>query len=108
MLEPNNILINKGIEIIPEWDMVCNGTKEYEIARIYTHLMIRHYPEKGYNEKSIKEFLQYVYQAMVKSTNLTIEDIKDYIYVVCVAMLGEYVEYGSDVALKEFIKNGEF
>ena len=108
MLEPNNILINKGIEIIPEWDMVCNGTKEYEIARIYTHLMIRHYPEKGYNEKSIKEFLQYVYQAMVKSTNLTIEDIKDYIYVVCVAMLGEYVEYGSDAALKEFIRNGEF
>lgn len=108
MIEPNNIIINKGIEIIPEWDKVCIGTKEYELARIYTHLMIRSYPEKGYNEKSIKEFLQYVYQAMVKSTNIAIEDVKDYVYVICAAMLGEYVEYGSDVALKEFIRNGEF
>lgn len=108
MLEPNNIIVNKGVTLVPEWDKVCLGVKEYELARTYIHLMIRKYPEKGYNEKSIKEFLTYVYQALEKSTGITIENIKDYIYVVCVAMLGEYVEYGSDEALKEFIKNGEF
>lgn len=108
MLEPNNIILKHGVEVVTEWDMAVLGVKEYELARIYTHLMVRTYPEKGYAEKSIKEFLNYTYQALVKLTNLTIADIKDYVYVCCCAMLGEYVEYGTDKLLKEFIRTGEF
>lgn len=108
MIEPNNIILNKGNMIIPEWDLVCVGPVEYELARIYVALKTRRYPEKGYAERSVKQFLEYTYQAIVKETELDVSSIRDYVYVVCASMLGEYVEYGSDELIKEFITSGEF
>lgn len=108
MIEPNNIVLNKGTMIIPEWDLACVGPVEYEVARIFVYLKTRKYPEKGYAERSVKEFLKYTYQALVKELGYDINEIKDYIYVVCVAMLGEYVEYGSDDLIKNYVINGDF